>query len=321
MQKNSLLVQLCVPLVVLIDLPAKADLPLLVETLTTDKNNFVLSTNITYQNQNETEHYQYPSIDELVKNSKVSTKQHLLKNYNNTDTVTGNVGLTYGVSDKLEIGIETSASYQQNRSINSLGEINKVNSKNIQGIDLTGQYQLTKNHKLLKNSTLNGRISLVDKTKGLKQKTLSSASIGATITNTNDPVLLSISGDYTYNGKRKLDKEDIEIDVGDNVSVTGAVGVAINPDITLTTGVNWRAKQADKINGKKIDTLNTHTGVSIGMGYGLSERNTFRANVSKDISGEGGSTVSIGLNTKLGELPPPLSEKYKQYRQKKEIKP
>lgn len=47
------------------------------------------------------------------------------------------------------------------------------------------------------------------------------------------------------------------------------------------------------------------------MPYPLSQRSNITANVRTNISGDGGSTFSVGLMTKLGELPPPLSERYR----------
>lgn len=48
------------------------------------------------------------------------------------------------------------------------------------------------------------------------------------------------------------------------------------------------------------------------MAYALTERSNLTANIRTNVSGDSGSTLSVGLSTKLGKLPPPLSEKYRQ---------
>lgn len=156
-----------------------------------------------------------------------------------------------------------------------------------------------------------GEISLYDKTDGLDSKTFSSALIGGTLYTVNDPIVLSLTGSYQYNAKRDILTQNKIVDIGDVLSVNGTVGFAVNPDITLNTGVGWQLRQADKINGINLGIKQTQTNLSLGLAYALSQRSNITANVRTNISGDGGSTFSVGLMTKLGELPPPLSERYR----------
>ena len=154
-------------------------------------------------------------------------------------------------------------------------------------------------------------ISLYDKTDGLDSKTFSSALIGGTVYTINDPIVLSLTGSYQYNAKRSILTQNKTVDIGDALSINGSIGFAVNPDITLNTGVGWQLRQADKINGTNLGIKHTQTNLNLGLAYALSQRSNITANVRTNISGNGGSTFSVGLTTKLGELPPPLSEKYK----------
>lgn len=100
--------------------------------------------------------------------------------------------------------------------------------------------------------------------------------------------------------------------MGDVWSINGLVGFAVNPDITLTGGVGVQVKQADKLLGQKIENTKTQTNLNLGLAYALSERSNLTANVRSNLSGERGSVLSLGITTKLGALPEPLSQKYKQ---------
>lgn len=102
------------------------------------------------------------------------------------------------------------------------------------------------------------------------------------------------------------------VDVGDVMAVNGLVGFAVNPDITLTSGVGVRHKWADKNAFGKLENNRTQTTLNLGLAYALTARSNLTANVRFPISGDGGSTLSLGLTTKLGTLPPPLSQKYRQ---------
>lgn len=94
--------------------------------------------------------------------------------------------------------------------------------------------------------------------------------------------------------------------------LNGSVGFAVNPDITLTGGVSIRHKWADKTSIGKVENNHTQTALNLGLAYALSARSNLTANVRTPISVAGGSTLSVGLTTKLGKLPPPLSQKYRQ---------
>ena len=102
------------------------------------------------------------------------------------------------------------------------------------------------------------------------------------------------------------------MDLGDTATLNGSVGFAVNPDITLTGGVGVRHKWADNNELGKFENNSTQTTLNLGFAYALNTRSNLTANIRTPISGDGGSTLSVGLTTKLGALPPPLSQKYRQ---------
>lgn len=291
--------------------PAFADLPLTVEDLITDKNKFKLITNLNYYNQSQRNLIEQGySVVDLGNGRTITLPNPSTEGVSNTDSLIGTLGLNYGVTDKWEIGAKVNALHRQTRQ-NTSDENHQNSDTHLQDISFTTQYQTTENHKKFPNSLIFSEISLYDKTDDLNSKTFSSALIGGTVYTVNDPIVLSLIGSYQYNAKRDILTQNKTVDIGDVLSVNGTVGFAVNPDITLNTGVGWQLRQADKINGTNLGIKHTQTNLNLGLAYALSQRSNITANVRTNISGNGGSTFSVGLTTKLGELPPPLSERYR----------
>lgn len=294
---------------------AFADLPLTVEDLIADKNRFKLETSLNYVNQNSSNlTSQGSNLVDLGNGRFVSIPNSITQGKTNTDTLIGTIGLRYGVSDSLEIGIKTNGIYNQQRTDVS-GKTDNQSDARLKDLVLTTQYQLTKDNKKIPDSLLFAEVSAYDKTQGFKPKNISSALVGGTVYTVNDPIVLSLTGSYLYNSKR--DYENLQdfnktVDVGDVVALDGQIGFAVNPDITLTTGVGWQLQQEDKLNSVKVGANHTQTNLSLGLAYALTERSNLTANIRTNISGDGGSMLSVSLSTKLGKLPPPLSEKYRQ---------
>lgn len=228
----------------------------------------------------------------------------------NTDTLIGTLGLNYGVTDKWEIGVKTNALYRQIRQ-NSADGNHQNSDKYLQDFSFTTQYQTTENHKNFPDSLLFAEISLYDKSDGLNSKSFSSLLIGGTVYTVNDPIVLSLTSSYQYNTKRDMLEQNKTIDIGDVLSINGSVGFAVNPDITLNTGISWQMRQADKVNGEHLGIKQTQTNLNLGLAYALSQRINITANVRTNISGNGGSIFSLGFTTKLGKLASLPSERYR----------
>lgn len=290
---------------------AFADLPLTVEDLITDKNKFKLTTNISYFNQSQRNLTEqgYSFID-LGNGRTLSLPNPPTEGTSNTDSLIGTLGLNYGATDKWELGVKANALYRQTRF--SASDVNNQQTdRYLQDVSVTTQYQTTENHKTLPDSLVFSEISVYDKTDGLDSKSLSSVLVGGTVYTINDPIVLSLTSSYQYSAKRDILDRNKIVDIGDVLSVNGSIGFAVNPDITLNTGVGWQLRQADKIDGKEVGGKQTQTNLSLGMAYAVSERNNLTANLRTNVSGQDGSTFSVGLTTKLGALPQPLSERYK----------
>lgn len=296
-------------LLLLFTTTAHADLPLTVDDILADKNRFKLDTDISYYNHHKASASTqgFETVD--LGNGRFMVMPIVGESNTNTDSLIMGMGLRYGVSDKLELGIKGAGLYRNQRSQNG-DTLTSAKGTHLQDISVSSQYQLTHNHKSLPDGLLFGELSLYDNTAGLKSKSGASALIGGTVYTVNDPIVLSLTGTYQYQGNRRLVGGG-RVDLGDTAMLNGSVGFAVNPDITLTAGVGVRHKWADKNSFGKLENNRTQTTLNLGLAYAASARTNLTASVRTPISEYGGSTLSVGISTKLGPLPPPLSQKYR----------
>ncbi|MFW2178285.1 MULTISPECIES: hypothetical protein [unclassified Moraxella] len=294
----------------ILPLLAHADLPLTVSDILADKNRFKLDTDFSYYNhqKSSTALQGFEPID--LGNGRMVYLPSLGENHTNTDSVIMGLGLRYGMNDKLEIGIKGNGIYRNTRNQSAI-DLTSTSDSYLNDISISTQYQLTKNHKKLPDSLMFGELSIYNNTQGLRSKNGASTLIGSTVYTVNDPIVLSLTGTYHHQASRESDV-GTRVDLGDIAMLNGSVGFAVNPDITLTGGVGVRHKWADKNELGKLENNSTQTTLNLGLAYALTARSNLITNVRTPISGTGGSTLSLGLTTKLGELPPPLSQRYRQ---------
>ena len=291
-------------------LTVHADLPLTIDDLLADTNRFRLDTDLSYYNHHRssvaTQGFEMVDLGQ----GRTLYMPSIGESNTNTDSLIAGLGVRYGISDKLEIGVKTNAIYRNARHQNG-AELSKSSDTYLNDISISTQYQLTKNHKKFPDSLVFGELSVYDNTQGLKRKNASSALVGFTTYTVNDPIVLSLTGTYQYQPRRETNTGG-HVDLGDTATLNGSVGFAVNPDITLTGGMGVRHKWADKNKFGKLENNSTQTTLNLGFAYAMTARSNLTANVRTPISGDGGSTLSVGLTSKLGKLPPPLSQKYRQ---------
>lgn len=288
---------------------AHADLPLTVDDLLADKNRFRLDTDLSYYNHHKSSvaTQGFEAVD--LGSGRVVYLPSFGESHTNTDSLIAGIGLRYGVSDRLEVGVKTNAVYHDTRHQNS-AELSSSSDMRLNDAHLSTQYQFTKNHAKLPDMLAFGELSFYDNTQGLKSKSGASALLGGTVYTVNDPIVLSLTGAYQYQAKRETNAGS-QVDLGDSMLLNASLGFAVNPDITLTGGVGVRHKWADENAQGRLENHRTQTTLNFGLAYALSARSNLTANIRVPASGDGGSTLSMGLTTKLGALPPPLSERYR----------
>lgn len=296
---------------------AYADLPLKVEDLITDKKRFKFTANFAYQNQYKTTTSQqsYTALP-LANGTVLQVPRPIRIIKNNNDTLQANVGIKYGVTNSLEVGINNTGYHNEQRSFDNLNINTSNRYSQWQSLGFDTQYQLTKNHTSFADSVLFAKTTLYDTSKNLLPKYFSNATFGIIALTVNDPIALSTTASYTYNAPRYLSKQKQHIHIGDTVTLAGMVGFSVNPDITLNTTVNWQAQWESTIKNKKVNSFTTSTNLGLGMAYAVTQRTNITANIQANISGNNGSQLSFGITSKLGKLPESISQKYRQAKNK-----
>jgi hypothetical protein len=124
--------------------------------------------------------------------------------------------------------------------------------------------------------------------------------LGGTVYRTTDPLVLTLTGAYRHNLERNLDGGSY--DPGNVVLANPSVHFAVNDDVTLVGGVQWRWQAETQVNDVRY-AAETRTDQNLGMGYKWDKRLTLSASVRNNISGLGGADLSLTAVYKLDDEP------------------
>lgn len=270
-------------------------------------NNIKLTNKLSYHNQNQKSPTQeFVLLD--MENGKTFSMPVLIGEHNtNSDTLIASIGIDYAVNDKLDIGATADFSYHEHRT----NLPTRSSHKQFNDISINTQYQLFDNHKTLPNLNIYSDVSLYDNSNNFKQNWFTSGLIGINTHMVNDPIMISGTASYQIRPTR-TSKMGNKIDLGESLALGAMVGFSVNPEISLNAGINWRMTKPQKHNGQIADAYHTQTSLNLGMSYALNVKSNINANIRTNISGQGGSSFSLGITTQLGKLPPSLTEAYRQ---------
>ena len=228
----------------------------------------------------------------------------------NTDTLVVAPALRYGVTSKLETSLRGSGTLQQSRfqssaQLSASGQQAGFSSQTETAWNdlwLGSQYQIFNNHAKYPNLLAFADLAVLQRGEGFKPAYAQAGLVGLTTYTVNDPLVFSLTSSYQVSGSRQFD-DGRTLQQGDVSSLSGSLGFAVNPEVTLTSGLSWRQQQAERLDGTTVSLRRTQTSASVGFAYAVSERSNLSVNVTNPISGEGGSTLSLQVNRKLGVLP------------------
>lgn len=124
---------------------------------------------------------------------------------------------------------------------------------------------------------------------------------GLTTYRATDPVVLAATVAYRLNRPRNVDGRNQK--PGDFFLINPSVAFAVNDEVTLTTGLQWRRQQADEIDGIRQGIATTRTDLNLGLGYAWDKRLTLNFTTRANISGPSNAEVGFVALYKLGDLP------------------
>lgn len=272
---------------------ADTSLPLEIEGLLSDKGKTRLRVSGTYVNsERRGVDLDSPIIIETGNNGNFVVVPGIIgEDLTNTDAILSTIGIQHGISAKSEVYGKISALSVDRRTETVTGNV--LNSSDSRFNDAW----LGINHEFRDNSDKPALLGFAEMQVAEKQQDDSTASgksfmIGGTTYQRYDPVILSFTGAFKYNLSRKIGNSDIE--PGNSLSLSPSVNFAVNDKVTLTSGVNWRMREATKVNGSKQGIRRTRTSLKLGVGYALGKHDTLSFNVRPRVSGENDVQMSIG---------------------------
>lgn len=202
----------------------------------------------------------------------------------NSDILAGTLGLRYGLTGKAEIYTRTSYVYADSRTNNSSGISHKSNNHFVDAW-LGVNYQFKKDDA---TPALLGFAELALAEKHLQQNSyLRSILFGLTTYKALDPIVLSLTMAYRLNQRRQDGSSFYK--PGDLLLLNPSIAFAVNERVTLTSGVQWTNRQADKFNDVLQGYRQTATDLLLGVGYGFEKNSTLNFTLKANVSGRSGA--------------------------------
>jgi len=106
-----------------------------------------------------------------------------------------------------------------------------------------------------------------------------------------EPKFLVVTGFVCIWLERHDGSEDYQ--PGRLLLINPSVGFAVNDRVTLTTGLQWTRRAADRIDGQAQGIARTATDLLLGVGYGFDKGNTLNTTVRANASGQGGAEIRV----------------------------
>ncbi len=284
---------------------ASADLPLTIEELLTAERRWRADVNLVYTNSDRRDVDSRFGTIQIGPGQFITIPVSVGQARQNTDFLALSVGARYGMSLNTELYSRVSALGQDIRTLNVDGAFSDSDQQ-------FADAWMGVNHRFSDDNdtpALLGffELALVENTAGQGNNLAygKTAMAGITTYRAIDPLVLSLTAGYRYSLERRV--EDLEIDPGDLLFINPSIAFAVNHEITLTGGLQWRWQERDRLNNQDQGIRTTQTKMEFGLGYAWSRRLTLLANSRADVTGDSG--IEIGV-TFLYKFPSHFAEKH-----------
>ena len=277
-----------------------ADLPLTIEDLLTKQNQFRLSLNFGYANADKDNLNAHFEPVRTGDNNFVLLPIVVSEQRQNSDIFTLTLGGRYGISSKTELYSRLTATASDTR-------IHSGTNTNSQSSEQLSQLMLGANHQVSEDNDspallVFAELALAENTafEGTEYVHFKTGQIGFTTYRSIDPVVLSLTAGYRHSWRRETSGQ--QVNPGDLLFINPGIGFAVNSEVTLTGGVQFKFRSRDRIDRKSIGIRTSQTDMELGLGYASSEKLTINLTISNDISGNTGAQANIGLLYKLNRV-------------------
>jgi hypothetical protein len=269
--------------------PVKADLPLTVEDLITDKGKVKLDLSLSYANADR--HGVAtgdPVIVQTGPTSFVTLPTLIGESVGNSDTLVATLGLRYGLTANTELYTRWSALTSSQRSTGPAGNARSRDGGFADawaGVNI----QFKKDDKT--PAVLGfAEVALRERHRD-SSASFKSALLGVTTYKAIDPVVFSLTGAYRFNQSRQDGAQRYK--PGNLLLINPGVAFAVNDRVTLSTGVQWTRRQADRLDGQASGIDRTATDLLLGVGYGFAKGNMLNTTLKLNASGRSGAEMRV----------------------------
>jgi hypothetical protein len=271
----------------LMQINARADVPLTVEDIITDKGKVKIDIGASYSNSEQSDLLTDNLSIQTGATSFITLPLVVGQTNSNRDTWVGTLGLRYGLTKKAEVYTRMSYLSTSQRDTSSQGT-SKQSSHQFADAWAGVNYQFKDDSK---TPAFIGFAEIALREKSISSSSFKSALIGLTAYKANDPVVLSLTTAYRFNRARADGGRAYK--PGNFILISPSIGFAVNDKVTLTGGVQWINRQADQADGQTIGIRKTSTDVLLGVGYGFSKSSVLTTTATLNASGHEGANLNM----------------------------
>ena len=279
--------------------PCWADLPLTIEDLLTEKNEFRLEFGLNYANSDRNSINTNFDLVQIGSGSFILLPIDISNQRQNNDVLALTLGARYGITAETELYSRLTATADDVRTQNATGSDSSSSQQ-------WNELVFGVNHQFSADNDTPAflgfaEISAVENTAMDSSNFVhgKTGQIGFTTYRSIDPVVLSLTAGYRYAASR--DTNGQSIDPGDLLFINPSLGFAINNEVTVTGGVQFKFQGKDKVEGSSNSIFRSQTDLDFGLGYSVNENLTMNFTIRTDISSDNGAQAGFNVLYKLGD--------------------
>ena len=275
----------------LIAMPCRADLPMSIEDLLTERDAFRLDFGLSYANTDTNNASARFEWVQTGTGSFILLPVAVSDRRQNSDVLAATLGARYGVTANTEIYSRVTGIVETVRIASGGAAAGRTAGR-------FGQWAVGVNHQFSEDGDTPALLAFAEllaaentAVTGVDFIHGKTAQIGLTTYRSIDPVVLSLTAGYRYAGRRDIDGQ--RINPGDLLFINPGLGFAVNSDVTLTGGVQFKFQGKDTVAGSGAGIRTSQTGLELGLGYAVAENLTLNFKIRANVSGIGGAQSNI----------------------------
>lgn len=280
-----------------LDLPlqACAELPLTVEDLIGERGKIRLDYSVSYANSERSSiRMGEPLIVQTGATSFVRIPTRVGEVNANDDLLVSTLGMRYGLTSRTEIYGRGSYLYGMYRSSGAFGPTSSIESRFVDSwIGANYRFKFDDDTPAVIGFT---EFSIRERD-AAGGRSFKSNMVGITAYKSIDPIVFSVTSAYRVNRGYVADTKTFK--PGNLVMLTPSISFAANSFVTLSAGVQWSSRRADRINQVDQGALKTSTDLILGINYSVNQKNSVGLSMRTNSSGRNGAGLRLNWLSSL----------------------